>query len=112
MVTDGHNDPHDSSNDHLDDDGNDSDGHDSLRSLFSPPELDRDSTDTELNLEAEPKELHKQLQEDTAQVAEILKTGNRAGGNSIALHVLIGRILTSFRWADYSGRRRIRRGPR
>jgi hypothetical protein len=86
MITDGH-------NDHLDEGDNDSDGHDSLRSLFSPAELDRDSTDTDLSLDLEPKGLHKRLAEDAVPVAERLRTGDSAGKNSISLNFSSGKCL-------------------
>lgn len=77
-------DPHDGGNKYLDDGGIDSNGHDSLRSLFSPPELDSDSTDTELSFKTEPNGLHKLLPEDAAPVAERSRTGDSAGGNLIS----------------------------
>jgi len=79
MVLVSNNYPHNSSNNYLDDGGSDSDGH-----LFSSPELDRDSTDTDLSLKAELKGFHERLPEDTVPVAERSRTGDSAGGNSIS----------------------------
>jgi hypothetical protein len=86
MITDGH-------NDHLDGGDNDSDGHDSLRSLFSPAELDRDSTDTDLSLDPEPKRLHKRLADDAVPAAERLRIGDSAGKNSISFNFSSGKFL-------------------
>jgi hypothetical protein len=73
--------------------GNDSDGHDSLRSLFSPPELDRNSINTELSFQAEPKDLHKKLPEDAAPVAERPRKGDSTGGNSMSFALSSGKYL-------------------
>jgi hypothetical protein len=50
MIIDGHSDLHDGSND-LDDSGDESDGYDSLRILFSPAELDGDFSETDLGVD-------------------------------------------------------------
>jgi hypothetical protein len=68
-IIDGHSDPYDGSND-LDNGGDESDGHDSSRSLFSPAELDGDSSETNLGLDTEQDGLYKRLSEDAVPAAE------------------------------------------
>jgi hypothetical protein len=99
IITDDYNDLHDRSNDYLNKGDNNSDDYNFLRNLFSLTELDRDSTDADLNLNFELKGLYKRFAEDTVPVAEKLKIGNSANKNSIFFNFLSGKFL---RAADIS----------
>jgi len=72
MIADGHDNPRGSGNNLPDDGDNDSDGHDSLHSVFST-ELNMDSADTDLSLEDNPNGLDNGL---------ATSEGSRAGDSS------------------------------
>jgi len=76
MITDGHNDPHDRSNDHLDEGDNDSDGRHSLHSVFSPTEQDGDLTDTDMSLESAFNGLDKRISKHEPTVLERSRAGD------------------------------------
>ena len=69
MIADSHNNPRRSANNLPDNGDNDSDGHDSLHSLFST-ELNMDSADIDLSLEDNPNGLDNGL---------VISEGSRAG---------------------------------
>jgi hypothetical protein len=93
IITNDYNNLYNRNNDYLDKDDNDSDDYKFLRNFFSPTELDKDSTDIDLNLNFELKKFHKRFAENTASIAEKLKTDNSANKNSIFFYFSSGKFL-------------------
>jgi hypothetical protein len=70
-----------------------------LRNLFFFIELDKDSTDTDLNLNFESKEFYKRFIKNAVPIAEKLKIGDSVDKNLIFLNFLSDKYL---RAADMS----------
>lgn len=79
----------------------DSDGHDSLHSLFSG-DPDVDSADTELTFE-DNSGLDKRSAENTSRVSKRLRAGDSSGKNHVKFHT--GRTLIGGRSTDCTGQR-------
>jgi hypothetical protein len=93
MIADGRDKSRGNGNNLPDNGDNDSDGHDSLRSLFSPAELDSDFSETDLGVDAEQDRLYKRLSENAIPAAERSRTGNSADRNLIPFNFLSGESL-------------------
>jgi hypothetical protein len=79
-------------NNHFDEGDNNSDGYNS-RSLFFFTELDRDSTNTDLNFNLELKRFYKRFVKNTISIAERLKIDNNVDKNLIFFNFLLNKFL-------------------